>query len=154
MTELGFYSLSERHLDLLHFNPDYSRFYAANEDSDTIVEMKLDSVIGQMEYTGRIIDRKSGLHYIQIGGRCMNLGVVLLILLFVGNRYRIRQKIVMPVFSVLHLQCFFELFLKWMRKKSFPGFSVRLCLFRWLVLFICLQLLMEMEHWNCWQERW
>ena len=59
MTELGFYSCLGKTPRFITFNPDYSRFYAANEDSDTIVEMKLDSVSGQMEYTGRIIDTES-----------------------------------------------------------------------------------------------
>lgn len=31
----------------------------ANEDSDTIVEMKLDSEQGRMEYTGRVIAAES-----------------------------------------------------------------------------------------------
>lgn len=41
------------------FNPDYSRFYIANEDSDTIVEMKLDEDTGRLDYTGRIIPTES-----------------------------------------------------------------------------------------------
>ena len=41
------------------FNPDYSRFYIANEDSDTIVEMKLDEETGRLDYTGRIIATES-----------------------------------------------------------------------------------------------
>ena len=41
------------------FNPDYSHFYMANEDSDTIIEMKLDSEQGRMEYTGRVISAES-----------------------------------------------------------------------------------------------
>lgn len=43
----------------MSFNPDYSKFYVANEDSDTIVEMTLDEVSGRMSYTGRIIATES-----------------------------------------------------------------------------------------------
>ena len=43
----------------MSFNPDYSKFYVANEDSDTIVEMKLDSESGRMSYTGRILATES-----------------------------------------------------------------------------------------------
>lgn len=59
MTGVGFYSCLGKTPRFITFNPDYSLFYAANEDSDTIVEMKLDSVSGQMEYTGRIIPTES-----------------------------------------------------------------------------------------------
>ena len=41
------------------FSPDYSRFYIANEDSDTIVEMQLDEASGRLSYTGRIIPTES-----------------------------------------------------------------------------------------------
>ena len=41
------------------FNPDCSKFYIANEDSDTIVEMKLDEDTGRLDYTGRIIPTES-----------------------------------------------------------------------------------------------
>lgn len=41
------------------FNPDYSKFYVANEDSDTIIEMKLDEETGRLDYTGRIIATES-----------------------------------------------------------------------------------------------
>ena len=41
------------------FNHDYSRVYLANETTDNIVEMKLDSNTGIMEYTGRIIETGS-----------------------------------------------------------------------------------------------
>lgn len=59
MTELGYYPALGLTPRFITFNPDYSRFYIANEDSDTIVEMKLDSDKGQMEYTGRIIFTES-----------------------------------------------------------------------------------------------
>lgn len=41
------------------FNPDYSKFYVANEDSDTIIEMKLVEETGRLNYTGRIIATES-----------------------------------------------------------------------------------------------
>lgn len=59
MTELGYYPTLGLTPRFITFNRDYSRFYAANEDSDTIVEMKLDSEKGMMEYTGRIIHTES-----------------------------------------------------------------------------------------------
>lgn len=59
MTELGYYSSLGLTPRFITFNLDYSRFYMANEDSDTIVEMKLDSASGKMEYTGRIIPTES-----------------------------------------------------------------------------------------------
>ena len=59
MTELGYYSCLGLTPRFVTFNPDYSLFYIANEDSDTIVEMKLDSDKGVLEYTGRIIPTES-----------------------------------------------------------------------------------------------
>ncbi len=59
MTELGYYPALGLTPRFITFNKDYSLFYLANEDSDTIVEMKLDSVTGQMTYTGRIIPTES-----------------------------------------------------------------------------------------------
>lgn len=59
MTELGYYSCLGLTPRFVTFNSDYSRFYIANEDSDTIVEMKLDSDKGILEYTGRIIPTES-----------------------------------------------------------------------------------------------
>ena len=59
MRELGYYPTLGLTPRFISFNPDYSRFYVANEDSDTIVEMKLDSENGKMEYTGRIISTES-----------------------------------------------------------------------------------------------
>lgn len=59
MTELGYYPCLGKTPRFITFAPDYKLFYAANEDSDTIVEMKLDSVTGQMSYTGRIIETES-----------------------------------------------------------------------------------------------
>lgn len=59
MKELGYYPTLGLTPRFISFNPDYSRFYVANEDSDTIVEMKLDSESGHMEYTGRIIPTES-----------------------------------------------------------------------------------------------
>lgn len=59
MTQAGFYSCLGKTPRFITFNPDYSLFYAANEDSDTIIEMKLDSDTGLMTYTGRIIATES-----------------------------------------------------------------------------------------------
>lgn len=59
MTELGYYPALGKTPRFITFNPDYSKFYIANEDSDTIVEMKLDADKGQMEYTGNVIATES-----------------------------------------------------------------------------------------------
>ncbi len=59
MTELGYYPTLGLTPRFITFDPEYRYFYAANEDSDTIVEMKLDSETGQMSYTGRIIATES-----------------------------------------------------------------------------------------------
>lgn len=59
MKQLGFYSCLGLTPRFVTFSPDFSRFYAANEDSDTIVEMKLDTRKGTLEYTGRIIATES-----------------------------------------------------------------------------------------------
>ena len=59
MKVLGYYPALGLTPRFITFNKDYSKFYMANEDSDTIVEMKLDSDKGLMEYTGRIIPTES-----------------------------------------------------------------------------------------------
>lgn len=59
MKELGYYSALGLTPRFICFDSDYEKFYMANEDSDTIVEMKLDSDSGKMEYTGRIIHTES-----------------------------------------------------------------------------------------------
>lgn len=59
MKELGYYSCLGKTPRFITFDLDYDKFYMANEDSDTIVEMKLDSESGQMTYTGRIIPTES-----------------------------------------------------------------------------------------------
>ena len=59
MKELGYYPAMGLTPRFITFNPDYSHFYMANEDSDTIIEMKLDSEQGRMEYTGRVIAAES-----------------------------------------------------------------------------------------------
>ena len=59
MKQLGFYPSLGLTPRFITFDPDYGRLYAANEDSDTIVEMKLDSEKGILEYTGRIIETES-----------------------------------------------------------------------------------------------
>ncbi len=59
MRELGYYPTLGLTPRFMCFNLDYSKFYVANEDTDTIVEMKLDKERGQMSYTGRIIPTES-----------------------------------------------------------------------------------------------
>ena len=59
MTELGYYPSLGLTPRFITFDPEYRNFYMANEDSDTIVEMKLDSETGLMTYTGRIIPTES-----------------------------------------------------------------------------------------------
>ena len=59
MKELGYYPTLGLTPRFISFNRDYSLFYAANEDSDTIVEMRLGEETGRMEYTGRIIHTES-----------------------------------------------------------------------------------------------
>lgn len=59
MKELGYYPTLGLTPRFISFNLDYSKFYVANEDSDTIIEMKLDSETGRMEYTGRVISTES-----------------------------------------------------------------------------------------------
>ena len=59
MKELGYYPTLGLTPRFISFNRDYSLFYAANEDSDTIVEMRLCEETGRMEYTGRIIHTES-----------------------------------------------------------------------------------------------
>lgn len=59
MKELGYYPTLGLTPRFISFNLDCSKFYVANEDSDTIVEMKLDSETGSMTYTGRIIATES-----------------------------------------------------------------------------------------------
>ena len=59
MKELGYYPTLGLTPRFMCFDPDYTCFYVANEDSDTIVEMKLDSASGTMRYTGTIIETES-----------------------------------------------------------------------------------------------
>jgi len=59
LTPLGFYPTLGKTPRFITFNPEGTKFYAANEDSDTIVEMKLDAEKGLLEYTGRIIPTES-----------------------------------------------------------------------------------------------
>lgn len=59
MKEIGYYPTLGLTPRFISFNRDYSRFYAANEDSDTVIEMKLDEESGRMEYTGRILNTES-----------------------------------------------------------------------------------------------
>lgn len=59
MKEIGYYPTLGMTPRFISFNRDYSLFYAANEDSDTIVEMKLDEENGRMDYTGRVLHTES-----------------------------------------------------------------------------------------------
>ncbi len=59
MKECGYYPAMGLTPRFITFNRDYSKFYLANEDSDTIIEMKLDSDKAMMEYTGRVIETES-----------------------------------------------------------------------------------------------
>lgn len=59
MSPLGHYPTLGLTPRFITFNSDCSRLYAANEDSDTIVEMKLDSDTGIITYTGRVIPTES-----------------------------------------------------------------------------------------------
>ncbi|WP_333648884.1 lactonase family protein [Lacrimispora sp.] len=59
MTTLGYVPVLGKTPRFITFNEDGSLLYAANEDSDTIVEMKLDGDRGIVEYTGRIIQTES-----------------------------------------------------------------------------------------------
>ncbi|MGL5434197.1 MAG: lactonase family protein [Lachnospiraceae bacterium] len=59
MTVIGYVPVLGKTPRFITFNEDGSRLYAANEDSDTIVEMKLDADTGIVEYTGRIIETES-----------------------------------------------------------------------------------------------
>ncbi|WP_367566161.1 lactonase family protein [Lacrimispora sp.] len=59
MTTLGYAPVLGKTPRFITFNEDGSLLYTANEDSDTIVEMKLDEDKGIVEYTGRIIHTES-----------------------------------------------------------------------------------------------
>ena len=59
ISTLGWYPTLGLTPRFMTFNGDYSKFYVANEDSDTIVEFTLDAEKGQMYYTGNIIHTES-----------------------------------------------------------------------------------------------
>lgn len=59
MKELQYYPTLGLTPRFISFTPDYSKFYVANEDSDSIVEMELDSEAGSLRYTGKIISTES-----------------------------------------------------------------------------------------------
>lgn len=59
LTRIGYYDTLGKIPRFMGFNQDESKFYVANEESDTIVEMALDKERGTMEYTGRIIETGS-----------------------------------------------------------------------------------------------
>lgn len=59
MTTLSYVPVLGKTPRFITFNEDGSLLYAANEDSDAIVEMKLDGDRGIVEYTGRIIQTES-----------------------------------------------------------------------------------------------
>ena len=59
MKELAYYPTLGLTPRFITFDKRYEHFYAANEDSDTIIEMKLDETTGSMTYTGRVIHTES-----------------------------------------------------------------------------------------------
>lgn len=59
LTTLGFVPVLGKTPRFITFNEDGSRLYAANEDSDTIVEMKLDADTGLVTFTGQVIHTES-----------------------------------------------------------------------------------------------
>lgn len=59
MRELGYYPTLGLTPRFMCFGLNPETLYVANEDSDTIVEMKLDRERGQLSYTGRIIHTES-----------------------------------------------------------------------------------------------
>lgn len=59
LTNLGFVPVLGKTPRFITFDDHGELLYAANEDSDMIVEMKLDPVRGQIEYTGRTINTES-----------------------------------------------------------------------------------------------
>lgn len=59
LTTLGFYPTLGLTPRFVGFDTKGEFLYAANEDSDNIVEMKLDSEKGTIEYTGRMINTES-----------------------------------------------------------------------------------------------
>ncbi len=59
MRQLDFYPTLGLTPRFICFNPDFSRFYVANEDSDTIVEFSLDEEQGRLSFTGKIIPTES-----------------------------------------------------------------------------------------------
>ena len=59
MKELGYYPAMGLTPRFITFNPDYSRFYMANEDSDTIIEFTFDENTGWLVPTMNIIETGS-----------------------------------------------------------------------------------------------
>ncbi len=59
LTQIGFYKTLGKIPRFMTFNDDGSKLYVANEESDNIVEMKLDETSGTIEYTGNIIKAES-----------------------------------------------------------------------------------------------
>lgn len=56
---IGFFPVYGKTPRFITFNNNGCLLYTANEDSDTIVEMKLDADKGSIEYTGRVIETES-----------------------------------------------------------------------------------------------
>lgn len=56
---IGFFPVIGKTPRFITFNKDGSKLYVANEDSDTIIEMKLDTAKGGIEYTGHTIETES-----------------------------------------------------------------------------------------------
>lgn len=59
MHTVGFFPVLGKTPRFITFNEDGSKLYSANEDSDTIIEMKLDADKGIVEYTGRAVKTES-----------------------------------------------------------------------------------------------
>lgn len=59
LTQIGFAKTLGKTPRFMTFSNDGSKLYVANEDSDNIVEMQLDSDNGIIEYTGNIIETES-----------------------------------------------------------------------------------------------
>lgn len=59
MTNIGFVPVLGKTPRFICFNPEGTKLYVANEDSDTIVEMTVDAAKGSAEFTGYVIRTES-----------------------------------------------------------------------------------------------
>ncbi len=59
LTVIGYVPVLGKTPRFITFNNEGTKLYVANEDSDTIVEMKLDADRGTADFTGRIIETES-----------------------------------------------------------------------------------------------